>query len=53
MGLPKQLIDIDRIYVESTVENYVRGLEILAKYPAAERIPALEDTVLAWERGLG
>jgi spore photoproduct lyase family protein len=38
MALPKQLIDIERIYLEPAVESYVRGQEILAKYPHAERL---------------
>jgi spore photoproduct lyase len=37
MALPKQLIDINRIYLEPAVETYARGQEILAKYPHAER----------------
>jgi spore photoproduct lyase family protein len=37
MALPKQLIDIERIYLEPAVETYTRGQEILAKYPDAER----------------
>ncbi len=39
MALPKQLIDIQRIYLEPAVEDFPRGQEILAKYPLAERIP--------------
>jgi spore photoproduct lyase len=39
MALPKQLIDIRRIYLEPAVEGYPRGREILARYPEAERIP--------------
>jgi len=38
MTLPKQLIDIERIYLEPAAESYVRGQEILAKYPQAERL---------------
>ena len=38
MALPKQLIDIEKIYLEPTVEAYARGREILARYPEAERI---------------
>lgn len=37
MALPKQLIDIERIYLEPAVESYARGQEILARYPQAER----------------
>ncbi len=37
MALPKQLIDIERIYLEPAAETYARGQEILAKYPQAER----------------
>jgi spore photoproduct lyase family protein len=37
MALPKQLIDIERIYLEPAVETYTRGQEIFAKYPDAER----------------
>ncbi|MCW8084013.1 spore photoproduct lyase family protein [Sabulicella glaciei] len=32
-------LDIDRIYMEPVVEEYVRGREILARFPQAERIP--------------
>ncbi len=39
MALPKQLLDIQRIYLEPAIEDYARGREILAKYPDAERIP--------------
>ena len=39
MALPKQLIDIERIYLEPAVESYARGREILEKFPDAERIP--------------
>ena len=39
MALPKQLIDIERIYLEPAVEDYARGREVLARYPDAERIP--------------
>jgi len=38
MALPKQLIDIERIYLEPAVEGYARGQEILARYPDAERL---------------
>jgi hypothetical protein len=38
MALPKQLIDIERIYLEPAVETYTRGQEILANYPDAERL---------------
>ena len=38
MALPKQLIDIDRIYLEPRVEAYRRGQEILDRFPDAERI---------------
>jgi spore photoproduct lyase family protein len=37
MALPKQLIDINRIYLEPAVETYARGQEILTRYPHAER----------------
>ena len=39
MALPKQLIDIQRIYLEPAVEDYARGQEILARSPEAERMP--------------
>jgi spore photoproduct lyase len=39
MALPKQLIDVQTIYLEPAVEDYARGREILAQYPHAERIP--------------
>ena len=32
-------LDITRIYLEPTVEEYARGREILLRFPAAERIP--------------
>ena len=38
-ALPRSLVDIERIYLEPTVENYARGREILANFPDAERIP--------------
>jgi spore photoproduct lyase family protein len=39
MALPRQLIDVETIYLEPAVESYARGRDILAKYPDAERIP--------------
>lgn len=38
MALPKQLIDIDTIYLEPEVESFRRGREILARHPEAQRI---------------
>ena len=38
MALPKQLIEVEKIYLEPTVETFTRGQEILARYPVAERI---------------
>src|SRR3954469_22878261 len=38
MALPSHLIDIQTIYLESVVEEYLRGREVLAAYPDAERI---------------
>jgi spore photoproduct lyase family protein len=38
LALPKQLINIGRIYLEPAVESYARGQEILANHPDAERI---------------
>ncbi|HZA93433.1 MAG TPA: hypothetical protein VE420_12465, partial [Gemmatimonadales bacterium] len=38
MALPKQLIDIERIYLEPAVEEYARGQEILARYSYAQRL---------------
>lgn len=38
MPLPRQLIDIDTIYLEPDVESYRRGREVLARYPRARRI---------------
>jgi spore photoproduct lyase family protein len=38
MALPKQLIDIERIYLEPAVETYSRGQQILAQHPHAERL---------------
>ncbi|HEX8463968.1 MAG TPA: spore photoproduct lyase family protein [Abditibacterium sp.] len=37
-NLPQNLLDIDTIYLEPTVENYARGKEILAQFPEARRI---------------
>jgi spore photoproduct lyase family protein len=39
MALPKQLIEVEKIYLEPTVDTFARGREILARYPDAERIP--------------
>lgn len=39
MPLPKQLIDINTIYLEPAVEDYAEGRQILARYPEAKRIP--------------
>lgn len=38
MALPKQLIDIEKIYLEPAAETYARGREVLARFPDAERI---------------
>jgi hypothetical protein len=38
MALPKQLIDVEKIYLEPAVDSYDGGREILAKYPEAERV---------------
>ena len=38
LALPRQLIDIGKIYLEPGVEDYARGRDILARYPHAERI---------------
>jgi spore photoproduct lyase len=38
MALPKQLVEVEKIYLEPTVATYARGQEILARYPDAERI---------------
>jgi len=35
---PKQLLDIQTIYLEAAVESFPRGREILAKHPEAERV---------------
>jgi spore photoproduct lyase len=35
---PKWLLDIDTVYFEPAVTDYQRGLDILAKFPHAERI---------------
>jgi len=54
MALPKQLIDVEKIYLEPTVETYARGREILARYPDAERIPVASHwKIPARQRGLG
>ena len=38
MALPKQLIDIKKIYLEPAVRGYARGQQILAQHPNAELI---------------
>lgn len=38
MALPKQLLDIEKIYLEPAVRGYVRGQQILAQYPDAELV---------------
>jgi spore photoproduct lyase len=37
--LPQHLLDVRKIYLEPEVEGYERGREILARFPAAERVP--------------
>ena len=51
MALPKQLIDIEKIYLEPAVEDYARGREVLARYPDAERIPV--DSHAHWRLASG
>src|SRR3954453_21528887 len=61
MALPKQLIDIKKIYLEPAVRGYARGQQILAQHPNAElievashwKIPSLhgnEGSVEDWLR---
>ncbi len=38
-ALPQHLLDVRTIYLEPEVEGHERGREILARFPAAERIP--------------
>lgn len=38
MALPRDLIDVERIFHEPAVAGYERGREILARFPDAERI---------------
>ena len=56
MALPKQLIDIKKIYLEPAVRGYARGQQILAQHPNAELIEvalSLEDSEPARQRGIG
>ena len=39
MPLQPRQLDIQTIYLEPRVEEYLRGREILARYPGAERVP--------------
>ena len=38
MALPRDILEIDTIYLEPAVESYTRGREVLARYPTARRI---------------
>ena len=38
MALPRDILEIDTIYLEPAVESYARGREVLARYPKARRI---------------
>jgi hypothetical protein len=38
MALPRDILDIDTIYMEPAVETYDRGRQVLARYPHARRI---------------
>jgi spore photoproduct lyase family protein len=40
MALPRQLVDVTRIYLEPAVRDYARGREVLARFPDAELIEA-------------
>lgn len=51
MALPKQLIDIKQIDIEPAVEVYARGQKILARYPAAERLPVDTHWKIPWLHG--
>jgi hypothetical protein len=38
MAPPREILDIQTIYLEPAVETYDRGRQVLARYPAARRI---------------
>ena len=38
MALPRDILEIQTIYLEPAVETYDRGRQVLARYPAARRI---------------
>jgi spore photoproduct lyase len=38
MALPRDILDIQTIYVEPAVETYDRGVQVLARHPNARRI---------------
>src|SRR4030095_4087451 len=38
MALPRDILEIDTIYLEPAVDSYARGREVLAHYPQARRI---------------
>ena len=38
MALPRDILDIQTIYMEPAVETYERGRQVLARYPNARRI---------------
>ena len=40
MALPRDILDIQTIYMEPAVETYDRGRQVLARYPDARRVMA-------------
>lgn len=38
MALPRDILDIQTIYMEPAIETYDRGRQVLARYPDAQRI---------------
>lgn len=38
MALPRDILDIDTVYMEAEVETFARGRETLTRYPSARRI---------------
>jgi spore photoproduct lyase family protein len=46
-GSQFQLLDVRRIYLEPAVEQYQRGREVLARFPAAERVEVVSHWKIA------
>jgi spore photoproduct lyase len=38
MALPREILDVQTIYMEPAVETYDRGRQVLERYPDARRI---------------